>query len=176
MLVMARDFDFVRTKATKTKATPSKPSQQARRGRRGLVIWLTVLGLLVLGAAFYWLFKQATVPAKDGRNLINNSALAPTNFVEVADEQLTGPLVQIYNSGAGEAAVAAVVATMKKNKFRVEPLANSQFEYDKTYIWYRRGLETIAQEIARLMPERLTSLKETQISGAFDILIYLGKR
>jgi cyclopropane fatty-acyl-phospholipid synthase-like methyltransferase len=86
------------------------------------------------------------------------------------------PIIQIYDGGAGATVVDQIVATLSANKFEAEKLGTAQLEYAKTYIYYRAPFEAQAQAIGKLMPTRDVVLRTTVIDGAFDILIYAGKK
>jgi len=171
---MARDIDFVRRPKPKT-AEPAKPRPKKAKAPWQLAFWLIIAGLIALGLALYLQFSSAGGNNRSQQPAENSSQDASQTTVG-SNEQRPDSLIQIYNSGAGEQTLLEVINHLESQGYTVENLANSQFEYDKTYIWYRKGLVTLAEQIAKALPERSTALKETQISGAFDILIYLGRK
>ncbi len=85
-------------------------------------------------------------------------------------------VVQIYQSGAVQEAINQTEALLKEKGFTVENLGNSQFEYDKTYIWHTAEYTEKAKELGSLLTGRVVSYKESQNAGLFDVLIYLGKQ
>lgn len=193
---MARDLDFSPrrqvvkpTIATAPRTTPS-PAVASPKGLKSIWLWLVII-LLVAGATWaLWQSLQpvssptavkpvltASEPTSSGLQKKSSTAPQEATSSNLFSPQQSGSIkIQIYNSGAGENAVAALQDKLKVLGYGSENLDKSQFNYDKTYIWYRAGLESEATKIQSTMPERVTSLKQIASSGLFDVLIYLGTK
>jgi len=183
---MVRDIDF------RVKRTPVKPLAQpvapkvaldtVKKGGSSATLWTVLVLLLVAAAIGIWQFsatsatpttsvktpattKEITPVADPIPTKVENSILSP---------QSSSPLVQIYDSGAGSTEVSGLVDKLKALGYKVDNLEKSQFNYDRTYIRYRAGMQTEAEKIQSTMPERLVSLKEVVSAGLFDILILYG--
>ncbi len=183
---MARDLDFrvrrIRPQSQiTTQETPTAPKESARiNGSR--LLWIVILALLFAAAIGVWQFVTLSTPAgsslKTPVPLERNTGLItpePTDSTNnIFSPQSTAPIVQVYDSGAGTAAVDELIDKLKALGYVAKNLDKSQFEYDRTYIRYREGMQVEAEKIQSTMPERLVSLKEVKSAGLFDILILYG--
>jgi len=172
---MARDFDIRpgNTPAPTRLATPKSPKRSTRRGVVPLLIAIIGLAAAAIGA-YYWSSLPVQPSSPVGETpASSNQEPAVTDKNVFSDQKLT---VQIYQSGAPQETVDALIAKFKANSFTVENLGDSQFEYDKTYIWHTAEYADEAKALGALMPDRVISYKESQNAGLFDILIYLGKQ
>lgn len=151
-----------------------------QQGAKSAWLWI-ILAVLVLGAI--WALWQSLRPVSSSTTpdlAVTAPQTAPKTSSPTTDGSLFAPehsgglKIQIYDSGAGSGAVGALQDKLKALGYGSESLDKSQFTYDKTYIWYRAGLENEAIKIQSTMPERTTTLKQIASSGLFDILIYLG--
>lgn len=173
---MARDMDFRRV------AKAAKPVTNARRTQKSRTGWPLLLLVIGLGLAAVGLFatyyydspapkeKTATEPAPPVAN--TNTSESST---DVFSAQNTTFKVKIYDSGAGEDIVDSTAKLLSDKGYSVEKLGKSQFTYDKTYVWYVKARSSEAQLIGALLEGRDVSYKESQNSGGFELLIYLGK-
>ncbi|QQG50067.1 MAG: LytR C-terminal domain-containing protein [Candidatus Berkelbacteria bacterium] len=98
------------------------------------------------------------------------------NSADVFSNKNTAFEVKIYDSGAGDEAVDSTTALLTEKGYTVKKLGKSQFVYDKTYIWHIQTRLSEAQTIGALLQGREVSYKESQNSGGFELLIYLGKQ
>ncbi|MEK7170726.1 MAG: LytR C-terminal domain-containing protein [Patescibacteria group bacterium] len=182
---MARDLDFSRRRRPSVTAstvpptkTVAKPIQPINSTTKLAWLWILIIILVALGTWALWqYFKPVSVaktatPAPSITSEID-SKLGGENKSLLTPQSST-PTVQIYDSGAGADKVKTLQEKLKTLGYSAENLDNSQFNYDKTYVWYRTGLKAEAEKIGSTMPERQVTLKETKISGTFDILILLG--
>ena len=85
-------------------------------------------------------------------------------------------MIKLYDGGAGSQTVELIAKRLTDAHYTVENLDKSLIEYDQTTIWYRQELADTAKEIVTHLSDRQVILKESAISGAFDILIYLGHK
>ncbi len=194
---MARDMDFRRKP---TESTPSSRVGQlppVKHGRPANITTSpggqrlshrrspqTVLYLVIVGLAFaaigtyYWSTQppmSSSPPATNDEKKTAGQTTAQSNGLNAVTKS-GQPIVQIYQGGAPEATVSQVIGTLREKGYSVENLGNSQFEYDKTYIWYTKTYADKAQTIGQLLSDRVISYRESQSAGVFDILIYLGKQ
>lgn len=142
-----------------------------------------ILGLILAAIGLYIYFNRDkalpnSLGAKSQPTVTNQSAEQTTTDASknAFTAQQSSLIVKVYDSGAGEAAVAETLELLKQQNYETENLGKSQFEYDKTYIWHTAEFDAEAQAITELLPNRQVSLKESQIAGVFDVLIYLGKQ
>lgn len=179
---MARDLDFSpRRRVVQPVNKPEVNQVPAVKVSKNSPVWLwiVIVTLIAVGAVAIWQFTRVSNPAPvtitptatQPPLTTNNTDSTPDNLFS---PQTSNPTIQIYDSGSGSDAVKALMAKLKALGYTTENLDKSQFNYDKTYIWYRTGLLAEAQKIQSTMPERTTSLQETKIAGSFDILILLG--
>lgn len=115
---------------------------------------------------------DSTASTVDAKTASNDSRTNPDGSA------LTNPTltIDIYNSGSGDEDYNKAITALKSNGFVVKELQKSQFDYDKTYIWYRKEFEVDAKKIAEVLKDRQVILRESQIAGAFNVLVYLGKQ
>ncbi|MEK9167613.1 MAG: LytR C-terminal domain-containing protein [Patescibacteria group bacterium] len=183
---MVRDLDF------RVKRTPVKPLAQPatvrvalptnKKGGPSATLWTVLVLLLVAATIGIWQFStisttpttsvKTPTPTKEASPLADPVPTKAEN--SILSPQSSSPLVQIYDSGAGSTEVGALVDKLKALGYKVDNLDKSQFNYDRTYIRYRAGMQAEAEKIQSAMPDRLISLKEVQSAGLFDILILLG--
>ncbi|MEK7548755.1 MAG: hypothetical protein AAB499_02560 [Patescibacteria group bacterium] len=179
---MPRDLDF-RRRPDRSVARIEVASQPARRrGRRQPPIIASAMLLFILitfGSSFLYQ-GQSPDPLSDPTAISTKStAISATDqgLELTANESLPTAInspIQIYNAGAGEEAVTALIQQLAKEGITVKNLGRSQFEFDQSFIWHQPELVTKAQEIAAKLGRQFT-LKESKIAGGFEILIYLGK-
>jgi archaellum component FlaF (FlaF/FlaG flagellin family) len=174
---MARDFDFRRTPTTKpiikTPVTPAPVAQPPTQSVQPIkqsknISWVAVVVILAVFAVGLGLYYQSLQSPKS--NVQTNSE----NSVEQESEKKQ-LVVDVFDGGAGADVLSTTIATLKENGFTVTDSGKTQFEYDKTYIWYVTGFESDAQRIASLLSSRKTVLKESKVSGGFTVQIQLGK-
>lgn len=124
------------------------------------------------------LYTQSTISTKETANPVADSDKQSTIVSNEGGSPLTNQIVSIdvYNSGISADDYAKSVETLKKAGFAVKELEKSQFDYDKTYIWYRAEFLTEAEKVAATLKDRQVVLRQSQIAGAFDVLVYLGKQ
>lgn len=187
---MARDFDFhVTTKRVTNPSLPrpevsqpnplptkTKPSS-SRKAVAPLILLIVGLAAAATGA-YYWSSQPPTASAPATSTPTNQQSASDTSTesnsnVFQKNDQL---VVQVYQSGATQEAIDQTVALLKEKGFKIENLGNSQFEYDKTYIWHTAEYTEKAKELGTLLSGRVVSYKESQNAGLFDVLIYLGKQ
>ena len=183
---MARDLDFrVRRSVVKplVQSAPVKvaPPNPKKTGSNTL-LWTVLVLLLVAAGIGIWQFSVSTAPSVSSvktpvttKESLPPATTAPTKVdSSILSPQTSSPLVQIYDSGAGSTAVNGLVDKLKALGYKVDNLDKSQFNYDRTYIRYRAGMQSEAEKIQSTMPDRLVSLKEVVSAGLFDILILYG--
>ncbi len=172
---MPRDLDFVR-RPRRESPTIHKPSRQPRSGSMAIafvIIILVVGGILV---AQYLSSKPTSAPALNAGQTPTTSTTPPTNSTTPTNQTKSSQaVIQIYDSGGGADELKKVSDSLAKT-YQIKNLGPSQFDYDKTYVWYRKEFKTDANAIAKLLSDRDVSLKESEISGVFDILVYVGKK
>lgn len=185
---MARDLDFRVRRAEQVTSTPeaTRPrvtaSKAVSNGRSGGWLWIAILALLVATGIGIWQFMSLSTPSVSSIKTPTVAKQVPqattpnsvTSEEDIFSPQSTSPNVQIYDSGAGPSAVKSLVSNLKALGYKVENLDKSQFDYDRTYIRYRAGMQAEAEKIQSAMPDRLVSLKEVVTAGLFDILILYG--
>lgn len=192
---MAKDLDFRRKTDNQPPApaarpavrpTPQKPPKNSSGRSRNWWPLGVLLCAAALGGVYYYYqtlgttnVKELSVATPTATSQATVAATPTTNpsvtATTTADPNAV-PIIQIYDGGAGAAVVDQIIATLSTNKFEAEKLGTAQLEYAKTYIYYRAAFETQAQAIGKLMPTRDVVLRTTVIDGAFDILIYAGKK
>ncbi len=161
---------------TKLQPAAARPTRSKTRGKLPLTLGIIGLAAAAIGA-YYW-STLPVIPTVEQNSSTDQSvppATTPTteNNAFEQDDKL---IVQIYQSGASQEAIDQVVNLLKAQDFTVENLGNSQFEYDKTYIWHTPKHAEEAKKIGDSFVGRTISYKESQNAGVFDILIYLGKQ
>jgi len=172
---MARDFDF--------KPRRQKPVSAPRRSRdfKGSFVVTAAVVLSLLGGAYWAFVAGSTVgqPTDDGNvqnttksNLTTNDTV-PLTTTKPSEVALT---IQLYDSGAGPDEVDRVKARLETLGYVVKNLGRSQFDYEVTYIWHRANREQEAKELAAILEGREIVLRQSQISGIFEVLIFLGKK
>ena len=187
---MARDFDFHRrteksaefgvapTHLTQPITSPRKPKPTASRKAVAPLI-LVIVGLAAAATGLYYWSSQpptASAPATNKSTSEQSASDTTTNSDKNVFKKTDELVVQIYQSGAVQEAINQTEALLKEKGFTVENLGNSQFEYDKTYIWHTAEYTEKAKELGSLLTGRVVSYKESQNAGLFDVLIYLGKQ
>ena len=179
---MARDLDF-RVKRTVVKPlVQSMPvvSPTAKKTGSNVLLWTVLVLLLVAAGIGIWQFSASNTPSTSSVKtpVATKEVLPPATTTKldssILSPQTSSPLVQIYDSGAGSTAVDSLVDKLKALGYKVDNLDKSQFNYDRTYIRYRAGMQSEAEKIQSTMPDRLVSLKEVVSAGLFDILILYG--
>jgi hypothetical protein len=183
---MARDLDF---KVRRTAGIPpAQPPQVAtilpsnRKSGSNTLLWTVLILLFIAAAIGIWQFASSTTPSTTSiKTPVATKEVPPAKIpvVTKTDNSILSPetsslVVQVYDSGAGSTAVDALIDKLKALGYKVDNLEKSQFNYDRTYIRYRAGMQTEAEKIQSSMPDRLVSLKEVQSAGLFDILILYG--
>lgn len=176
---MAKDLDFRTKQVQRPTQQPASDMFKALPPHKSKAwIWIVILVLIAVAAVFYWQFKNSASTSKTPvavSSLDTQEASAPTPTSTNKIAATSSASVQVYDSGAGAEAVNEVVAKLKAVGYSAENLERSQFNYDQTYIWYRVGALPEAEKVKTILGERKVSLKETQISGSFDVLVLLGK-
>lgn len=177
---MARDLD-IRPSQSRPPYRPPQPVQQTVSRKKGRSVTPLVLALVGLAAAglgvYYWASQPQTATAPTTTTTANKeSSSAATDQEKNIFQKKDELVVQVYQSGASQAVVDQTIALLKEKGYTVENLGNSQFEYDKTYIWHTAAYTAKAQEIGALLTGRTVSYKESQNAGLFNLLIYLGKQ
>lgn len=173
---MARDFDFRRTPISRPITTnPSvvKPAvlapQQKKVAKKSKnVSWIAVVVILAVFALGVGMYYQSLQPPK----VTNTNNNANKEEQQTEKKEL---VIDVFDGGAGADVLASTVGLLKEGGFSVKDAGKTQFEYDKTYIWYVTGFESDAQKIAAILSSRKTVLKESKVSGAFTIQVQLGK-
>jgi len=152
-------------------------TSRSQAGHGTKFVWVIIVIILAIGVLTVWEFlKPSSVTNKVSPITTTAPGSAPAAANNLLATKSSLPLIQVYDSGAGADAVAKEIATLKALGYTAENLEKSQFNYDKTYIWYQAGLEAEATKIASTMPSRVVELKETKIAGSFNILILLGTK
>ncbi len=175
---MPRDLDFRRAKPSRRPlAQPTRQAAAVAKGQWPIILLIVGLGLAITGLVYY--FNQDLQPTPTPNPTAvdveqkPNSTVDSSNNVFAENGKLT---VQLYESGADPEAVALTIKTLEAKGYGVKNLGASQYEYDKTYISHTTKFAVQAKEIGKVLADRVISYKETQSSGIFDILIYLGKQ
>ncbi len=139
---------------------------------------MVVLVLIATVAASYFYYRSQLTTAPATTSQTDTSAAATTTSEPSTGSPLTNSVttVNIYDSGAGEEALKTAITAIEKAGYATNNLATSQLQYDKTYIWYRADLSSDAKKIAAALNDREVIISPTKVTGAFDILIYLGKK
>ena len=187
---MAKDLDFRVRRTAVVAPNPAKPAVVAaptvvsKGSGSSVLLWTIIVVLLLAAAIAVWQFTtltkdtasspKTTVVAEKTTPITPPSSASSEN--SILSPQSSSPIVQIYDSGAGTTAVSDIVAKLKALGYKVDNLEKSQFNYDRTYIRYRAGMQSEAEKIQSAMPERLVSMKEVVSAGLFDILILYGAK
>lgn len=182
---MARDLDF-RTVRRPKNASPAPVVRQPKQTRQaGILATLIFLGLILIGFGLLYEANLAPIPGSqkttektspsNNQKPSNLDRLNQTAGDRTAPENRVRDSIQVYDSGAGTASVEEAIKALADEQLTAKNVGKSQFEYDKTYIWYSTGFEDQAKKIAAVLIGRQTAVKESKVSGPFDILIYLGK-
>jgi len=190
---MARDMDFSPKKrqaqAPKVNLTPSPVvvnsippavTKPVSSRRSNWLIWLVIILIIAGGVFAFWHYFQPTTTSQNtppttlstttpalGSTTTTGSLVASKNSL---------PTVQIYDSGAGPEAVTKVMANLKALGYTTDNEDKSQFNYDKTYVWYITGLEADAAKIGSALAPRQVELKESKSAGSFEIMVLLGTK
>lgn len=182
---MARDLDF-RTVRRLKNASPAPAGRRPKQTRQaGILATLIFLGLILIGFGLLYEANLAPTPRSqettektspsNNQKPGNLGQLNQTAGNRTAPENKVRDSIQIYDSGAGATSVEEAIKALADEQLTVKNVGKSQFEYDKTQIWYSAGFEEQAKKIAAVLIGRQTAVKESKVSGPFDILIYLGK-
>lgn len=167
---MPRDMDFrPRRRAASTSHAPARSNRRSSSAGLG---WLILIGLIIAGGALY-INNQ---PKTNTTNQPVNTSTATEEATELPTTDGETKVVQVYLSGAGDEDLTNSIETLKQAGWDARSLGKSQLDYDQTYIWYSSEKKLEAEELAGLLSSRQVSLKESQLSGSFGILIYLGKK
>lgn len=183
---MARDFDFVQRRRPQPVSRPTP-----RRSRRpntisiAIFVGLVVLGVALLGNAGSLTKSHSTTSQPDSATRPSESSAsssqtatgdnsASTSIAPTLDPAANSP-IQLYDSGAGDQTVKQTIADLATQHILVKNLGRSQFDYDRTYVWYATGKDQAAKDVVAALGNRQVTLKESTIAGSFDVLIYLGK-
>lgn len=139
---------------------------------------MVILVLIATVAASYLYYRSQLTTAPAATSQTDTSIPATTTSEPASGSPLTNSVttVNIYDSGAGEEALNTAITAIEKAGYSINNLAASQLQYDKTYIWYRTDLSSDAKKIAAALSDREVVISPTKVTGAFDILIYLGKK
>jgi len=185
---MVRDIDF------KVRRVSSKPpikttnlvatDTTVERGGTSRLLWVIILALLVAAIIGIWQLLALSEPTSSSLKTSpiskQNSAIATPNSSDdrknLLSPQTSGPLVQIYDSGAGPSVVQSLTNKLTSLGYKVENLEKSQFNYNRTYIRYREGMLVEAEKIKSALPDQLVSMSEVKSAGLFDILILYGTK
>jgi len=185
---MVRDIDF------KVRRVSSKPpikttnlvatDTTVERGGTSRLLWVIILALLVAAIIGIWQLLALSEPTSSSLKTSpiskQNSAIATPNSSDdrknLLSPQTSGPLVQIYDSGAGPSVVQSLTNKLTSLGYKVENLEKSQFNYNRTYIRYREGMLVEAEKIKSALPDQLVSMSEVKSAGLFDILILYGAK
>jgi hypothetical protein len=162
---MARDFDF-RPRRPVTPA-PTRTSRKSNQWLSGVIF----LGLIIIGLGFA--SQSSNKPTNPSSTQPSAPATAP-DILKSADIVPDSPL-QIYDSGSGPDAVTQAITALHGQNLEAKNLGKSQFEYDKTYVWYVAGQEALAKQVVTALGNRQVILTESKVAGNFQVLIYLGK-
>lgn len=186
---MARDFDF-RRRVTPTTLPPHanrqvadslpQPTLKARK-RTSWPLLLVVIGLGLASVGLYiWYNNSTATKTPLTASSPTSATVEPTPSDGGSSNVFTNNtetlVVQIYDSGAGETTVMSVAKRLEAAHYTIKTLGPSQFQYDKTYIWYTKEFTEQAHAIGALLTDRTISYKESQINGVFSVLVYLGKQ
>ena len=171
---MARDFDIRRPQ--RSHIAPEHKATKRSRNMSAPLSFMIIIGMAVLGYGAY-----SAISTKPSAN--TTPQISSTQTAVPAEVQTTGitpitnakAIVKVYNSGGGDKATTDIVGQLQAAKYQVENEGASQFDYDKTYIWYSTGKDSVAKNIATLLKDRDTILKESKLEGIFDIIVYIGK-
>lgn len=129
--------------------------------------WLAFIAVLFFAAIAVGLYYQS---------LQGPSKKVTTPTEEAPQEQPQKLVVKVYDGGGGTEAVDAVATLLTEKGYTIEKSGKTQFEYDKTYIWYIDNFASDATAIGETLTTRQTVLKESKISGSFGIQIHVGKQ
>ena len=192
---MARDMDFSsrrrvvsRPGTITAQTTPTKTgrksvvtnSQNQSLGKKSKALWwwlliiiVVVVGSILIGYIYYQQQLQSStttalsaLTTSPGQSTASRSNVSSTQNISI----------QVYDSGGGVEAVNSVITKLKGLGYATENVSNSQFNYNKTYIWYREGLVSEAEKIASVLNDRQVGLKETKVAGSFDVLVLVGEK
>lgn len=180
---MTRSLDIRRRSATRAHHLEAEPPSIKRRHPRYL-FWLLLLVVIIVAIIITLAYYQ--INRSGNQTLVSPEANAETNInaVSAPNQSLTGlfdatssTTVSVYNSGAGAEKAERTVNDLKKLGYKANYLKESQLSYNQTYVWYRPELAAKAEELAlQLKTQGYTvGLKESRVSGSFDILVYLSK-
>jgi len=189
---MARDLDFsprrrkvdntpVVAQATVSNRRPSEPTDEALIVKKSISGWVWFLIVVIVFGVSIWL-GYLYYQRQSGAQISPTTSLSALNIglnpitEDNVFNQTQSVSVQVYDSGAGTVAVGDIVTKLKGLGYQTENVNESQFKYDKTYIWYREGLLTEAKKIESVLSDRIVGLKETKIAGSFDILVLVGEK
>lgn len=155
-----------------------KPAKKPQEQKHLLPVLIAIIGLAAAAVGtYYW----STLPIKETTTNPTSDTTTSSPATESTDQKNvfqggSEPVINFYQSGAPTEAISQITTLLKEKGYQVENLGDSQFEYDKTYIWYRAEFEAQAKTIGSLLANRVISYKESQNAGLFDVLIYLGKQ
>jgi|GEM_PF-3041552 len=197
---MARDLDFIKkpsnqppisrgstnfsvkpltTAPTKTVVAPNQlpprsTSVASPKNHRHWTIWILIVVCVILLVFGLLLYKSARVALTPRVNppTTQNTVVSGAK----ADEAASNAVVQVYDSGAGTQVLNQTLSLLGNNKINAQSLSTSEFQYDRTYIWYQPAYLDEAQQVASLLKDRDVALRPSQITGSFTILVYLGKK
>lgn len=129
-----------------------------------------------IGTYFYYLSLGTPEIAVSPETVITAAIESDTKNTTGSPLTNNVTTVNIYDSGAGSDATTEAISKLETAGYTTQNLANSQLQYDKTYVWYRPEFEDEAKKIAAVLDDREVVTSRIHITGSFDLLIYLGKK
>ena len=174
---MARDMDFKRPPRR-----PEKVVHKPKKPKSSISVPMAIIIILGIGALSYGAIitmQQSPSLTTSTTNTAVSTSPSPVVTAPVASATGTTTIssmtIKIYDAGGGAASTEEVDNLLKQGGFKTDSTDKAQYEYDKTYVWYRKGLETQADQIKTLLKSRDVALKESKLEGVFDILVFVGK-
>ena len=167
---MAKVFDIVR-RPRRERPTPASTRKRSSSSST-LFLFLLLVFFLVGASLLTGSPKQVSQESKP----VKQEAPAQIASPPPIPQPSTAHTIQLLDGSDDPNKFQKIQQQLASANLNVTSTEPARFTYEKSTVYYRPGLESQAKQVAEVLRDLQPTLKESKVTGFYDILVIIGRK